>query len=76
MFYTIYITLSGFWIRFFSQSVSLTQYVVLSVRHPVHLFQLASELLRDIVARRRSDYLPRGAIFFVKTVSLCTALYP
>ena len=25
----------------FSQSVSLTQYVVLSVRHPVHLFQLA-----------------------------------
>ena len=28
-------------ISFFSQSVSLTQYVVLSVRHPVLLFQLA-----------------------------------
>ena len=28
-------------VHFFSQSVSLTQYVVLSVRHPVLLFQLA-----------------------------------
>ena len=37
---------------FFSQSVSLTQYVVLSVR----LFQLASESSHDVVARRRSDY--------------------
>ena len=47
----------------FSQSVSLTQYVVLSVRLSVCLFQLASEVSRDIVARRRSDYSPRGAIF-------------
>ena len=31
----------GYLIFFFSQSVSLTQYVVLSVRHPVILFQLA-----------------------------------
>ena len=29
----------------------------------VRLFQLASESLRDVVARRRSDYCPRGAIF-------------
>ena len=52
---------------FFSQSVSLTQYVVLSVCLSVHLsvrlFQLASELSRDIVARRHSDYCPCGAIF-------------
>ena len=47
----------------FSQSVSLTQYVVLSVHMSVRLFQLASESLRDIVARRRSDYCPREAIF-------------
>ena len=46
--------------RIFSQSVSLTQYVVcLSVR----LFQLASESPCDIVAGRRSDYCPLGAIF-------------
>ena len=43
----------------FSQSVSLTQYVVLSVHPLVCPFQLASELLRDIVARRRSDYQTR-----------------
>ena len=48
---------------FFSQSVSLSQYVVLSVRLTDSLFQLASESLRDIIARRRSDYRPRGAIF-------------
>ena len=51
----------------FSQSVSLTQYVVLSVRHPVCPpvcpFQLASESSRYVVDRRRSDYCPRGAIF-------------
>ena len=45
----------------FSQSVSLTQYVVLCV----HLFQLASESSRNVVARRRSDYCPRGAIFIL-----------
>ena len=39
----------------FSESVSLTQYVVLSVC-----------LLLDIVAGRHSDYCPRGAIFFAK----------
>ena len=47
----------------FSQSVSLTQYVVLSVCPPVRLFQLASESSDNAVARRRSDYCPRGAIF-------------
>ena len=63
----------------FSQSVSLTQYVVLSACPPVRLsacppvrlsaclsvrlFQLASELSRDIVARRPADYCPHGAIF-------------
>ena len=44
----------------FSQSVSLTQYVVLSVRlsarQSVRLFQLAFELSQDVVARRCSDY--------------------
>ena len=52
--------------KIFSQSVSLTQYVVLSVCPPVRLFQLASELSRDVIARRRSDYCPHGAIFFYK----------
>ena len=48
----------------FSQSVSLTQYVVLSVRHlSACPFQLASESSRDVVARRRSDYCPSGIIF-------------
>ena len=47
----------------FIQSVSLTQYVVLSVCLSVRLFQLASELSRDIVDRRCSDYCPHGAIF-------------
>ena len=51
----------------FSQSVSLTQYVVLSVSVsaclPVHPFQLASESSHNVVARRRSDYCLRGAIF-------------
>ena len=53
--------------QLFSQSISLTQYVVLSVCPPVclsvRLFQLASESLRDIVVRRRSDYCPHGGIF-------------
>ena len=56
----------GFW-GDFSQSVSLTQCVVLSVclsvRQSVRLFQLTSESLCDVVARRRSDYCPCGAIF-------------
>ena len=38
----------------FSESVSLTKYVVLSVCPSL-----------DIVARRRSDYCPRGAIFYI-----------
>ena len=46
----------------FSQSVSLTQYEVLSVCLSVRLFQLASELSGDIIARRCSDYCPRGVI--------------
>ena len=48
----------------FSQRVSLTQYVVLSLRLSVRLFQLASESSVDVVTRRRSDYCPLGAIFF------------
>ena len=48
----------------FSQSVSLTQYVVLSVCLSACTFQLASELSHNVVARRRSDYCPRGAIFY------------
>ena len=44
----------------FGQSVSLTQYVVLCVP----LFQLASESLHDVVARQRSDFCSRGAIFY------------
>ena len=55
----------------FSQSVSLTQYGVLSVRLsaclpvclPVCPFQLASKSSHNVVARRRSDYCPKGAIF-------------
>ena len=47
---------------FFSQSVSLTQYVVMSVRLSACPFQLASETSRDVVARQLSDYCPRGAI--------------
>ena len=35
---------------------------------PVCPFQLASESLRDIVARRRSDYCPRGAIFKLEII--------
>ena len=54
-----------FKINIFSQSVSLTQYVVLSVC----LFQLASELSPDVVARRRPDYCPRGAIFRIQVTS-------
>ena len=50
-------------IGFFSQSVRLTQYVVLCACLSVCLFQLASESSPVIVARRRSDYCPRGAIF-------------
>ena len=56
--------------RIVSQSVSLTQYMVLfvcqSVRPPIRLFQLALELSSDVEARRRSDYCPRGAIFCVE----------
>ena len=59
--------------RTFSQSVSLTQYVVLSVCPSACLFQLASESLRDIVARRRSDYCPRGAIFTLVS-DICDAM--
>ena len=54
----------------FSQSVSLTQNVVLSVRLSICLFQLASKLPLDIIARRRSDYCPRGAIFRQRAASI------
>ena len=49
--------------KIFSQSVSLTQYVVLFVCLSFRLFQLASDSSRDIAARRCSAYCPRGAIF-------------
>jgi len=39
----------------FSQSVSLTEYMALSVLLSACPFELALELLHDIVARRRSD---------------------
>ena len=51
-------------LRLFSQSISLTQYVVLCACLSVCLFQLASKSSQVVVARRRSDYCPRGAIFW------------
>ena len=62
----------------FSQSVSLTQYVVLFACLSVRLFQLASESSVDVVARQRSDYCPRGAIFYYRqtdTLDYLSALY-
>ena len=57
-------------IYIFSQSVSLTQYVVLSVRLSACTFQLASESSHNVVARRRSDYCPRGAIFVTYMINM------
>ena len=37
--------------------------VRLSVCLSIRLFQLASYSSHDVIARRRSDYCPRGAIF-------------
>ena len=48
----------------FSQPDSIRGPVRHPVCPPVCPFQLASESLCDVVARRRSDYCPRGAIFF------------
>ena len=55
-------------------SAWLNTWSCLSVCLSVRLFQLASELSHDVVARRRSDYCPHGAIFGYKLLSLVVVI--
>ena len=66
-FFLLFVALAlqcGQWLL--SQSVSLTQYMVLSVC----LFQLAPEWSCDVEARRRTDYCPLGPFLTLLEVSV------